>query len=423
MAHAVALSAPARREVEPGRGTVRVLRVIARMNVGGPAHHVSLLGGRLDRDRFDTLLVHGSVGRDEASFERLAREEGCRVHAIESLGPEIDATADPRALRALVAQIERFQPHIVHTHTAKAGFLGRIAATLARGSRPIVVHTYHGHVLEGYFGPARNAAYRSLERGLARVSDTLIGVSSATVDDLVRLRVAPRERFRVVPIGLDLERFADPDAAAGAAFRARSGVAEGEVLIVYVGRLVPIKRVDVLLRAFAHLLAEGVPARLAIAGDGETRPQLEQLARELEIVGQVTFHGFLDDSAEATAGADIAALSSDNEGTPVALIEAGAAGVPAVATAVGGVADVVTSATGLLVPPGDHHAMAAALRRLAGDASVRRSMGEMAQRHMTDHYSVGRLIGDIEALYDELLHVRARSRAPSPADRRAGVVT
>jgi glycosyltransferase involved in cell wall biosynthesis len=387
-------------------GPVRVLRVIARMCVGGPAHHVSLLGGRLDADRWDTLLVHGNVGPGEGSLAHLAEKEGCRVHPVDSLGPEIDPAADSRSLRALVEVINSYRPQIVHTHTAKAGFLGRTAALMARGPRPVIVHTFHGHVLEGYFGPAKNAAYRTLERRLARVSDTLIGVADATVEDLVRLRVAPRERFRVVPLGLDLDRFAAGDADAGAAFRDRSGTQPGEVLIAFTGRLVPIKRVDVLLRAFAALRAEGHPVRLAITGDGPCRAELEQLATELEVAGHVAFHGFVSDPATVTSGADIAALSSDNEGTPVALIEAAAAGVPAVATAVGGVPEVVTPATGLIVPPGDPDALASALRRLTVDVAVRRSMGQMARQQALERFSVQRLVGDIDGLYSELLAVR-----------------
>ena len=182
----------------------RVLRVIARMNVGGPAYHVSLLSGRLDRDRYATLLAHGHTGPGEESFAELARQEGCRVEVVEGLGPQVSPLADLRALFGLIRLIRRYRPEIVHTHTAKAGALGRLAARLAIRPRPIVVHTYHGHVLEGYFGPLLSGAYRLLERFLARSSDRLIAVSQATVDDLVRLGVAPRDAFQVVPLGLDL---------------------------------------------------------------------------------------------------------------------------------------------------------------------------------------------------------------------------
>jgi glycosyltransferase involved in cell wall biosynthesis len=396
---------------------IRVLRVIARMNVGGPAHHVSLLSGRLDPDRYETLLVHGRVGEAEGSFAHLAEREGCRVQTIESLRPELDPRSDTRALAELARVVRSFRPHLVHTHTAKAGFLGRSAARLA-GRRPLVVHTYHGHVLEGYFGPAKNLLYRSLERGLARASDALIGVSGATVDDLVRLRVAPRDQFRVLPIGLDLRRFTEPDAEAVEAFRAANDARPDVPLVGYVGRLVPIKRVDILLRAFAELRVASPATRLSIVGDGECRAELERLAGALGIADAVRFHGYAGDVAAATSAADVAVLSSDNEGTPVSLIEAGAAGRPAAATAVGGVPDVVTAGTGLLVPPGDPSALADALLRLVREPGLRRAMGAHAQGHVLERYSVERLVKDVDSLYSELLAHPAQASEAQVRGRR-----
>src|SRR5215212_2073361 len=183
------------------------------MNVGGPAQHVSIVSGRLDPARYDTLLVTGRVGPGEASADHLAAERGARVLTLPDLGPDIDPAADARALAQLVRVVRGFRPHVVHTHTAKAGFLGRLAAAVAVRPRPRIVHTYHGHVLEGYFGRPKTELYRGLERAAARVSDVLVGVSEATVDDLVRLRVAPRERFRVIPLGLELDAFRALDPA------------------------------------------------------------------------------------------------------------------------------------------------------------------------------------------------------------------
>lgn len=385
-----------------------MLRVIARMNIGGPAHHVSMLSGRLDRRRFQTLLAYGSLAPGEGSFESLARAEGCRVTAVPGLSPQMRPHADMRALLALIRLIRAFRPQIVHTHTAKAGFVGRLAVTLGPRPRPLIVHTYHGHVLEGYFGPARSALYRWLERRLARVSACLIGVSQATVDDLVRLRVAPQERFRVVPIGLDLRRFLEPSAESAAALRDQCGTGADEVLVGFVGRLVPIKRVDLVLRAVAIGRREGVPIRLMVVGDGPERASLEQLAQQLGIGDVVRFLGYLRDTSAAAAAADIAILASDNEGTPVALIEAAAARCPAVATAVGGVPDVVIPGAGVLVPAGDHAGLAAGLARLARDAELRAEMGARAREHVIGRFSIERLLDDVERLYDELL-------APDPA--------
>jgi glycosyltransferase involved in cell wall biosynthesis len=393
----------------------RVLRVIARMNVGGPARHVSMLSGRLAPDRFETLLVHGSLPPGEGSFEWLADNEGCRVKVLEALGPEIRPTADLRALLGLMRLMRAFRPQIVHTHTAKAGVLGRLAAVLALRPRPVIVHTYHGHVLEGYFGPFVSGVYRFLERQLARVTDCLIGVSRATVDDLVRLGVAEESRFRVIPLGLDLDRYLRPDRQAAQALRAEHGVAPADVLVAFVGRLVPIKRVDLVLRAVAGAREQSAPVRLIVVGDGPGRAGLESLAADLRLGDAVRFVGYVADSSVAAAAADVAILASDNEGTPVALIEAAAAGRPAVATAVGGVEDVVVPGTGVLVARGDHAALATALARLANDAELRARMGARAREHVQRAFGIRRLLSDVEALYDELLRESTVQERPNAA--------
>ena len=377
--------------------------MIARLNMGGPAHHVSLLSGRLDRTRYETLLVHGSVDRGEASLAHVAEREGCSVRYVPSLRRELHPLYDLRALVALVRIVREFRPHIVHTHTAKAGMLGRLAAVLAGRPRPVIIHTYHGHVLEGYFGRFGNALYRWIERGLAGVSDCLIGVSAATVDDLVRLGVAPHSKFRVVPIGLELQPFIDATDGERAAFRAEVGAAPGDVVVSFVGRLVPIKRVDLALEAVARARRAGAPIRLVVVGDGDLRPQLEQLAARLDVSDAVHFAGYRKDMVGVTAGADIALLTSDNEGTPVSLIEAAAAAKPAVATAVGGVSEVVKDSSGVRTGRENVDGLAQALVDLARDRDARRRMGEAARSEVRWRYSVERLLTDIDGLYEELL--------------------
>lgn len=379
-----------------------MLRVIARLNLGGPAHQAAYLSGRrFDPERFETLLVHGRLAPGEESMADLAREEGARMIHLPTLRQPIEPPADARAFGALIRIVNRFRPHIVHSHTAKAGLVARAAALAAPGRRPALVHTFHGHVLEGYFGPAKTRLFRDLERALGRRTDRLIGVSEATVDDLVRLGVAPRERFEVIPLGLDLSPYEHLDPGPGASLRRELGVADDQVLAVFVGRVVPIKRLDVLLRALAVARSRGAKVHLAVVGDGEMRPDLERLARELRTDDAVHFLGYRRDLAPVLSAADLAVLSSDNEGTPVSLIEAGAAGVPAVATDVGGVAEVVEDG-GWLVAPRDPDRMGVALAELAGDGARRRRMGKLAQERALREHGVDRLIDDVSGLYRAL---------------------
>ncbi len=393
-------------------GRLRVLQIIGRLNMGGPAHVAALLGGRrFAPDRYDTLLVHGSLAPGEASLADLAEEEGATMRFLGDLQQPVDPRRDARALLELIRLARAFKPDVVHTHTAKAGFLGRQAALAVR-PRPAIVHTYHGHILEGYFGPAKSRLYLGLERALARVSDCLIGVSEATVDDLVRLGVAPPAKFRVLPLGLDLDPLAEPDDELRRECRGQLRIGADEILLVFVGRVVPIKRLDLLLRALALARQTEPRLRLALIGDGEERPRLERQAAELGIAADVRFLGYRRELRPLFAAADVAVLSSDNEGTPVSLIEAAAAGLPAVATDVGGVREVVGEETGILVPRGDASALASALLLMAGDAGRRQSCGRAARCHAIDRYGAERLLSDVDALYRELVAARRSTQRP-----------
>lgn len=376
------------------------------MNLGGPAHQVALLSARLDPRRYETLLVSGRVGPGE---EEHSDSAGVAVHYVDFLGPNIRPLDDLRALIALVRLTRAFRPDIVHTHTAKAGLLGRTAALIAVRPRPIVVHTYHGHVLRGYFGPIVTSTFRFLERTLARISDRLIGVSSATVDELVELRIAPRSRFTVVPLGLDLERFLALDLDPVPDGRDELGAGPEDVLFTYTGRLAPVKRPDRMLRALAIARDRGAPVKVAVVGDGTMRPELEALASEFGCADAVRFLGYRRDLAKIAAASDAALLTSDNEGTPVALIEAGAAGRPAVSTRVGGVADIVIEGAGLMAEPGDEVAIAEHMSRLAGDPALRRQMGSRAREHVRERFSGNRLLADIDTLYSQLLDPAGRA--------------
>lgn len=398
----------------------RVLRVIARMNIGGPAYHVSLLSGKLDPARYETLLVTGDIGPGEASFAELADRYGATLMKIPALGPEIRPSADAHAMKDLARVIRDFNPHIVHTHTAKAGALGRVTAFLAQRPRPVLVHTYHGHVLEDFFGPVASGFYRGIETLLGRFTDCLVCVSAAVADDLIRLKVAPSQKFRVIPLGLDLERFLNLEEGRRQRFRRSLDAEDDEVLCLFSGRLVPTKRVDFILRALGKVGAAAPKIRVVIVGDGPERQRLEDLSRTLGVDGNVLFLGYRKDIEDVVAGCDLALLASRSEGTPLFLIEASAAGRPTVATAVDGVPDIVTHASGILVDMADLDEFADGIVRLASDQSLRAEMGSHAREHVSGRFSSTRLLTDIDELYVDLLTRRTSSldRSKATASRR-----
>ena len=398
------------------------MRVIARLNVGGPALHVSYLTKGLAERGYDTTLVAGQVGEAEGSMEYAARELGVEPLLLPALQRDIAARPDIAAILRVRDLIRDLRPNILHTHTAKAGAVGRMAAAIARiPDPPVIVHTYHGHVLRGYFGPARTAAFRQVERSLARTTDRLIAVSPEVRDELVAQGIAPYEKFEVIRLGLDLEHRAAPSAEGAAALRAELGVPHEAALIGWLGRMTEIKRVEDLLAAFAQLRGRGVDAHLALAGDGPLRPQLEELAAQLNLSGRAHFLGMQKDVAPVYGACDVIALTSANEGTPVSLIEALASGTAVVSTDVGGVRDVVQDGeTGLLVPAADIEGIAVALQRLAEDKELRQRLASHASADVRERYSVERLVGDMDDLYRRLLSQR---RAEAAASSRVGALT
>lgn len=384
---------------------IRVLRVIARLNVGGPALHVSYLTRELDRIGYETTLVAGRIGGSEGSMEYVARELGVEPLYVPELQREISLLGDAIAARRLLETIRRVRPDVLHTHTAKAGAVGRMAALMAGTARPkVVVHTFHGHVLRGYFSPVKTEAFRQLERGLARVNDVLIAVSPEVRDDLVGLGVAPPEKIAVIRLGLDLDTrlAAPPDARV--ALRRELGIPQDAFLAAWLGRMTEIKRADQLLHAFAAARTEVEEAHLLVVGDGPLRHALEQLAHELGLASSCHFTGFRADVGSIYAASDAVVLTSANEGTPVTVIEAQAAGRPVVSTDVGGVRDIVDDGrSGFVVPPGDVGALADRLIRLAGDRALRERLGRAGTARARERYSVPRLVCDVDLLYRELL--------------------
>lgn len=385
---------------------IRLVRVIARLNVGGPAIQAITLTRLLDPLGYDTLLVRGREDVDEGSMDYLADELGVRPRLLATMRRD-PGIGDLRALLELAAILRRTRPVIVHTHAAKGGTLGRVATLLAfplRSRRPTLVHTYHGHSLTGYFSPRTAAVYRTIERLLARVTDALIAVSPEVRDDLVALGVAGADRFTVVPLGFDLSPFADDRDRPGrrAAVRAQWGVPADAEVVTLIARLVPIKRVDRFLR-LATMLADRPRVRFVVVGDGELHDQLATSPEARALGERLHWAGFRRDMPDVCFASDVVVLTSDNEGTPVSLIEAQAAAVPVVGTDVGGVRSAVRDGqTGLLAAAGDLRGLADAVTLLLEDSRRAADMGCTGRRHAVETYAMRRLVSDLHKLYYSL---------------------
>ena len=386
---------------------IRVLRVIARLNVGGPSLHVSYLTEGLEPRGYRTTLAAGTLSEGEGNMAFVAAGRGIDVEWIPDLQREISPARDLAVIRRLAEIIRRERPHVLHTHTAKAGTAGRLAALACGDARPpVVVHTFHGHMLKGEFDPVRERVYRGIERQLARVTDALVTVSPEVRDELVEIGVAPATRFAVVRLGIELsERVGGKKD--GAALRAGLGIPAERFAIGWVGRMTAVKQAGDVLEAVRKLRDRGCDAALVLVGDGPDRGDLERRARELGLDEGVFFVGFQDDVGPWFHAFDALLLPSRSEGTPVSAIESLAAGKPVVATRVGGVADVVHDGEdGYLVAFGDTDGAADRLQQLADDPALRRRLGKAARARILERYRVPRLVEDVDRLYRSLLEAK-----------------
>jgi glycosyltransferase involved in cell wall biosynthesis len=380
---------------------IKVLRIIARLNIGGPAIHTILLTAGLNDERFESTLVTGVEGKYEGNMLDLAAAKGVEPIIIPQLRRNVDPLGGLITLVKLYRLMRRQKPHIVHTHTATAGLLGRLAAKLA--GVPVILHTFHGHVLRGYFGPLRSKALVWVERFLACLSDCIVTVSEGQRRELAGYGVAPPEKITVVPLGFELEHLLTCQSHRGE-LRRELDLADDHKLVGIVARLVPIKNHHLFLQA-AKVVAEAVPqARFLVVGDGELREELKAYVCDLGLDERAFFTGWRRDLPRLYADLDVVALTSINEGTPVSLIEAMAAGVPVVATAVGGVPDVVVDGeTGYLVGAGDANGMAEAIIELLKNPGKAGEMGRWGREAVYPKFAVQTLIANVEGLYAELL--------------------
>jgi glycosyltransferase involved in cell wall biosynthesis len=380
---------------------IRVLRVIARMNVGGPALQVSTLTRGLPADRFRTRLLVGDVGEGEADWLSL-RDAGLDpsvVRRVPGLGRDPNPAGDARALAAVARHIREFRPHVLHTHTAKAGALGR-AAAFARlagpGTLPATVHTFHGHLLHGYFSPVVTRAIVGTERFLARRTDRLVSVGTRVRDELVAAGIGRPDRYAVVAPGLEL-----PPAPPPADARSALALPPDRPVVSFVARLTAVKRPDRFVDVAARVAAARPEVVFAVVGEGALLEPTRAQARPLG--DSVRFLGWRGDVETVYAASDVVLLTSDNEGMPVSLIEAAHAGRPVVTTDVGSAAEVVVDGTTGLVTPIAVDALAAATDRLLGDPDLRTRMGQAAQERARSLYTPARLIADTAAIYEDLV--------------------
>jgi glycosyltransferase involved in cell wall biosynthesis len=376
------------------------VHAIARLNVGGAALSVLELAAEQRRRGHEVLVVAGTIPAGEASMEHVARDLDLPYLRLPALTREVSPRHDLAAVLALRRLIRRERPDVLHTHTSKAGTTGRVAALLAGNARPRVVHTFHGHVLSGYFDTRRERVFRLIERGLAHATDRIVAVSEQVRDDLIRFRVAPPEKIAVVQYGFDLDARVQTSPEMARQKRAAAGLSATDFVVGWAGRLSEIKRPLDLVRVAAKV--DG--SRLLLAGDGELRPAVEQLAAELGLTDRVRLLGYVDDIGSWYGAFDAFLLTSANEGAPVVAIEALAAGVPVVATDAGGTRNVVDDGeTGYLAPVGALDTLAELLERLRDDPALRARLGATGAVRMRERFSTQRMADGFDAVYAEIL--------------------
>lgn len=388
-----------------GNHHLSIVHAIARLNVGGAALHVIELAARQRARGHEVVIVAGTLAPGEESMEYAAHDLGVPVVRLPALQRELSPIADATAVRELRRSVARRRADILHTHTAKAGATGRIAALHPRGGWPqATVHTFHGHVLSGYFGSRRERVFIRVERLLARRTGAIVAVSEEVEDDLVRLGVAPPEKIVLIPYGFDLSGLSRPDDAERALRRRSVDLPDDAFVVGWAGRLTPIKRPHDLVRTIAGLGSLGTEAYLVVVGDGPERASVEALAMELGVRERCRFLGYRRDIGRWYGTLDAFLLTSENEGAPVVAIEALASECPVVATSAGGTATVVRDGiSGFLTPVGETHALATRLHQVATTPELGRSLGRAGALDVRRRFDSEAMTDAVDALYRRLL--------------------
>jgi glycosyltransferase involved in cell wall biosynthesis len=382
----------------------KVLRIINRFNIGGPTYNATFLT-RFLPDDFETLLVGGLPEPDETDSLHIPRSYGLEPVLIAEMQRLPNFSSDRAAYKKLKQLIEEFQPDIVHTHAAKAGALGRKAAKACKV--PVIVHTYHGHVFHSYFGTLKTLLYKFIERRLARQSDGIIAISPLQKEELaVQHKICPAEKIRVIPLGFDLGKFQENLPEKRRQTRETYTLQEDDVAVAIVGRLAKVKNHGLFLEAVEQLLRKNIRARYFIVGDGSERTEIEATVNRLneQYGNRITMTSWITDIATFNAGMDLICLTSDNEGTPVSLIEAQACNLPVISTDVGGVRDILKEGeTGYVVPRKDVTAFAEKLELLVTNKEIRKKMSQNGWKFVEEQFHYTTLVGNMEQYYRELL--------------------
>lgn len=385
----------------PSDGTqIRVMRVIARMNVGGPAVQVSGLMRGLSTNEFDHRLYTGFCSADEADYLNTVATDVNAIR-IEGFGRRISFSGDLKAFFSLIKEIRSFKPHLIHTHTAKAGFLGRLASIISLHPS-IRVHTFHGHLLSGYFGTYKRRLVIHAEKTLARYTHQLLTVGDKVRQDLLAVGIGNTKKFELMPPGLEIGVLPEKQKSLESLYLSTS-----VVQCAFIGRVTKIKRPDRFLDVASEIKRRGLAIEFFIAGEGEL---LTQCRERITIENlPVKILGWQTNIERVLSAADIVALTSDNEGTPLSLIQAGMAGLPVVTTRVGSVPEVVLEGITGIITSFDVQTIAGALEKLANSPELRAQMGASAQKFTLEHFGVKRLVNDHEVLYKKLIANRAKS--------------
>ena len=381
------------------------MRIIARMNVGGPAVQVTGLMRGFDQSAFDQKLLTGYCDADESDYLETVAPD-VTVTRIDGLGRSIAPSADRKAFFQIVKEIREFKPDVIHTHTAKAGVVGRIASLVA-GHKSIRVHTFHGHLLHGYFGGFKTRIVILIEKVLGYFTDRLLAVGNQVMIDLLRAGIGNKKKFSVMSPGLELRSLPSRESA-----RKELGLDQEKMYCAFIGRVTQIKRPDRFLDVVADSKKHDVPIHFLVAGDGQLLQECKERALAESL--PVTFLGWRSDIETVLAASDMVLLTSDNEGTPLSLIQAGMAQIPVVSTRVGSVAEIVQDGKTGYVVDLSVTALRTAISKLVDDPALREQLGESAREYTMARYGVARLVKDHQDLYRELISDRARrNRAKS----------